>query len=239
MMRHAGCALAMMACATSEPVGITGEEYDEVAVSLASTLRPAGGGGELGALLEMVAFARGESVEGFVQATDGSFHGNHVGLWYGYELTCRDDHNRAVPCSHRTDNADARGAWSGSLDLPFMAMSIERTGEWMLNDLAADVVRVDGFGTLTCASDIAHPDRGPTSYRFTYEAEHRGVFFARGDIWPRRGIALYRLVESTRAIELGAEVQFIAGGHALITLDDKRRYKVDLAIGTITLTLDP
>ncbi len=243
MKRLACCALALVACAGNDAREISDQEYDDLALSLASTLRTSGGGGEVGAFADVLAIAGGKTPAGFTQDEIGGFHGSRSGLIYSYAVACRDDHNRGVPCTVATDNADAHITWSGTVALPQLVLTVERDGDWMLNDLENDMVRIDGFGTLSGESRITSADRASTTYQLSYVADHRAVIFANSEIWPRGGLGLYKLVaertrttdntEQSREIELDAEVRFSAGGKATIRLDDTRRYDVDLATGGI------
>ncbi|MBA3819415.1 MAG: hypothetical protein H0X17_11025 [Deltaproteobacteria bacterium] len=235
-------------CASNNNIDVSDEEYDDVAMSLASTLQPAGGGGELGAMVDVGAIARGGMPAGFAPDGEGSLQGSHLGLAYRYALECRDANNRPVrPCDVRTANADARVMWSGLLDLPNLVMVVERDGSWVVNDITDAALRLDGEGDMTYETRIENPDRGiTTTYELAYHASHRNIVLGRNERHPRGGVVLYELeaqrtrsganAEDTRDFAVTAELRFAAGGRATIELDGTRTYDLDLVTGSVVRT---
>jgi len=250
MRRFACCAavvFAAAACAADDRVPISDEEAHDLAMSLASTLRPPGGGGELGAMLDVAVIARGGTPTGFAPDADGTMAGQHLGLAYRYQLACRDAHNRTLPaCDARTDNADVVVSWQGILDLPALVMVIERDGAWILNDITPARLRLDGDGTMTYESRVVQRDGSTATYQLAYEASHRAIMLAPDDDWPHAGTIRYALTATrsrdggapaqTRELTVRAELRFVAGGIATIALDGARTYRVDLATGAVERT---
>lgn len=243
-MRVASCAavvVAAAACAAEPHAPLTDEEADDLAMSLASTLRPPGGGGELGAMLDVATIARGGTPAGFAATADGSVAGHHLGLAYRYAIACRDAHNRPQPaCDAATDNADVLVSWAGVLDLPALVMVIERDGAWILNDITSGRLRLDGDGAMTYESRIQQRDGVAATYRLAYAASHRAIVLAPGDKWPRSGTIRYALTatrtrdgEPTRDLDVAADLRFGAGGFATIALDGARAYRLNLATGAL------
>ncbi|MDQ3369376.1 MAG: hypothetical protein M3680_28455 [Myxococcota bacterium] len=235
-------------CASNNNIAVSDEEYDDVAMSLASTLQPAGGGGELGAMVDVGEIARGAMPAGFAPDGEGTLHGSHRGLAYSYALACRDANNRPVqPCDVRTANADARVTWSGLLDLPNLVTVIERDGTWIVNDITEAALRLDGEGHMTYETRVENPDRGTTtSYELAYHASHRNIVLGRTERHPRGGVVLYEIeaertrtganAEDTRDFAVDGELRFAAGGRATIVLDGTRTYDLDLVTGSVLRT---
>ncbi len=225
--------LSVLAACASEPDTIDDDDALSVAMSIASTLRPAGGGGELGAMLDASAIVRGELPTGFT-ADDDDVRGVHFGFPYAYRPTCRDDHNTVGACDAHTDNADVGATWAGVLAMPFGASVTAREGTWMVNDITAERLRLDGASHLEYAAQFAS-ESGVSRHELAYDASQRGVVIVRGERWPRSGEVRYALsVAHTiagvrRAFDVTATVRFLASGHATIVLPD---HELDLDFST-------
>lgn len=200
-----------------------------VAMSIASTLRPAAGGGELGAMLDVAALVRGAMPAGF-REDGGTVRGQHAGFAFDYRLACRDDHNRAIACGQRSDNADVDVTWSGVLASDALVMVTSREGAWILNDITPERLRLDGDSHFeyAMASEREH-------HALSYDASYRNVVLVRDERWPRGGLVRYA-IEISRArhehVTIDVEARFHASGRATIVLPD-HEYELDLTTGSL------
>ncbi len=245
-MKRLACSFVTLfaACGTDARTEPTDEELDDIAMSVASTVRPQGGGGELGAMIDVGVIARGGMPAGFAPDPTGLVTGQHLGLAYRYQLECRDAHNRVLPqCGSGTENADVSVTWAGLLDLPYLVMVIERDGAWILNDITPELLRLDGEGHMTYESRVADANGVTSTYHLDYDASHRAIMIAPNDRWPRSGSVRYDIVATrtrttdtteTREFVVTAELRFSASGLATISLDDTHAYELSLATGAVT-----
>ncbi len=230
------------ACARPDAVPISDEEYDDTAMALGSTTALHGGGGETGAMADVLLLANGHMPLGFVASSDGVFHGQHLGVGYAYELACADaaGHPLAL-CDPTADTVQAHVTWNGGLALPRLAIAVARTGDWMIRDLATTAPQIDGDGHMTYDTRLDNPERGSsTIYHFAYDARYDQVRYAEG---PLAGTAHYTVIADrtrdtehrtdTRSFELDAVITFGSRGHARIELDGVRRYDLDITSGAV------
>jgi hypothetical protein len=244
-------AVSLVACASNDGIQVSDEEYDDLAMSLASTAHTAGGGGELGAMADVMKLASGSELAGFAAEQDGMVRGQHQGLAYEYAFTCFDAANNLMAtCDARTDRAEVNVAWAGMLNLPLLAMAIERHGLWTLSDLRTGTAHLEGDGHMTYESSIAAPDRGETTtYTLASDPTYEAISIAGS---PNSGTMHY-IVDvtrkhgtdntlDTRRFQVDATIEVLPV-HVLITLDDARIppeepqdthvYDVDLATGVV------
>ena len=207
-------------------------EAKQVAMSIASTLRPIAGGGELGAMLDASALVRGEMPADLAPDDDGTVRGQRAGFSFRYELACRDDHNVPRACDGRTDNADVDATWSAVLASSAYVMVSTREGGFVLNDITAERLRLDGESHFEYASRVVATDEAHT---LSYDASYRNVVIVHGERWPRGGLVRYELAvddATERAMTIRAEAQFHASGRATIVLPD-HAFDLDLSTGVL------
>jgi hypothetical protein len=230
-MKRAAILVVLASCASESSDQLGDRDAKNVAMSIASTLRPLAGGGDLGALLDASALVRGELPAGH-EERDGTVFGQRGGFTYRYETACRDDRNRAVACGARTENADVDATWSSVLANDAFVSVASREGAWIFNDITAERMRVDGDGHFEYASRVTSTDEGHT---VSYDASYRGIVLVRGERWPRGGLVRYELVtDATDAhvVTIRAETRFHASGHATIVLPD-HAFELDLSTGVL------
>ena len=229
-------ALPLLAsCASdSDELGTDPETAKQIAMSIASTLRPVAGGGELGAMLDAAALVRGELPAGLERDVeeDSTVRGQRAGFSFRYEVECRNDHNVGRACDLRTENADVDATWSAVLANSAFVMVSTREGAWVLNDITAERMRLDGESHFEYASRVVATDEGHT---LSYDASYRNVVLMRGERWPRGGLVRYELAvddASEGAMTTRAEAQFHASGRATIVLPD-HAFDLDLSTGVV------
>lgn len=233
---------ALVACSSDD--SISDEDYDDVASSLASTIRPQGGtrGGELGAMVDLGILARGGAVPGF-SLGGNTWLGNRLGLAYRYELACHDTEDRSqFLCNDETDVAYVDVVLSGTLELPFLHLQLDRMGDWLIRGLTTDVATLDGSGLVQLDTRVERAGT-TTTYELTYDADYRGIALARGEAWPRQGSIEYAIEvhrtrttggdTATRHYALDARLELAAGDQAMLAIDGSRRYHLDLETGEI------
>jgi hypothetical protein len=229
-MRAAIC-LLLASCAT-DSTRLSDEDATNVAMSIASSLQPVAGGGELGAMRDIDDLVRGQLPAGFV-VEESAVRGQHGGLTYGYRFACRDAHNRAVECDVRTENADVDASWSGVIATAVSMTVASREGSWILNDITKTKLRLDGEAHFEYASTV-----GDNAFALSYDASYRNVQIARGEAAPRTGLVRYALTSARtqhgerHEFLVDADVRFHAGGRATIVLPD-HAFDVDLTRGTV------
>ena len=230
-MKRAAILVVCAACASESSEPLPDHDAKNVAMSIASILRPIAGGGELGAMLDASALVRGELPAGH-ENRDGTVFGQRGGFTYRYETACRDDHNVAIACGARTDNADVDATWSSVLANDAYVSVASREGAWIFNDITAERMRLDGDGHFEYASRVTATDEG---HAVSYDASYRGVVLVRGERWPRGGLVRYELVTDAtdaHAVTIRAETQFHASGRATIVLPD-HAFDLDLSTGVL------
>lgn len=219
----------LSACASAEPDAPLAEDRAaQIATSIASTLRPAAGGGELDALLDAASLVRGELRADLEREGERTVRGQRAGYEFFYTLACRDDHNVARACDAVTDNADVDAAWSGVVSNAAGAMLSSRAGSWVVNDITSERLRIDGESHLESTA-VTEADE---HLALSYDASYRNVVLMPGEDWPRTGLVRYELVVGERTDLVRAEAQFAASGVATIALPD-HAFELDLATGAV------
>ena len=199
-------AILLFAACTTADVPLADDEAEHVATAIASTLAR-----ELAAMRDASRLVRGEQPA----PTDVVFR-----------VTCRDDQNHAIACGARTANADAEVTWAALLATSSLVTVASREGSWILNDITAERLRLDGDSHFEYASDTRHA--------LAYDASYRNIVVVRDERWPRGGLVRYE-IELTHppknAHAVTAEARFHAGGRATIVLPD-HEYELDLTTGS-------
>ncbi len=223
--------LAAAACGSDDNVDksdITDEEYDDVATSLASTTRPsnAGGSGEIGAMVDATVLARGGVLPGFTLGGT-AWVGDKLGMSYRYELDCEDSAGNDLP----------------SCGPAFLMIDLERSGAWSITGLNSNLATFDGSGHMEYDSRIERQNGDVATYDLEYDADYSAIVVARDSSWPSSGEINYSLsidrVSSTgsgdveRHFDLDAKIEFIADGHATLTIDGSRTYDLDMQTGAV------
>ena len=244
MLRAAALATLLIGCASNDQIAPTSREYDDLAMSVGSTLAMPSGGGELGAFGDVVALSRGKLPSGFVANADGTVAGKHTGLGYSYRLVCRSAQGTAGACDGTTDGVEAQVTWTGALQLPDTGMSFDRTGPWAVSGLTQGVATANGTATLSYDSRIANPDRGDVStYHLDYDATYTDVVFDTQTLVAIGGDIHYTIAVTRRTVgkatdverryDVVATIALNGDGTATMDLDGAHQYKVELASATV------
>jgi hypothetical protein len=218
------------ACAGDTRSSPTDEDYADVATSLGTTA--AHDGDEVSAMRAAAALARGELPSGLARGGDGSFTGATAGLDYRYALACHTTAGAAVaPCDPTSAGADVEASWSGALDLPQLAMSIEHAARWRLTGMTGAIAHVDGTGHLAYASRDA-----ATSYHYRYDATYHVVVDDRRAIGGEIDFAITaeHTGGATRTFAIAAQLTILPDDTGELVLDGERHYRVALATGAVT-----
>jgi hypothetical protein len=225
MQRSALASLLLAACASagSSDQPLAEAEANQLATSIASTLRAPSGTGELAALLDAAALVRGDLPADLVREDDRTVRGQRAGFSFRYEVACRDDHNLPRPCARGSDNADIDASWSAVLATQASVMVATREGTFVANDIASERIRIDGDAHVEYASRIIATDE---AHAFSYDASYQNIIVFPGEQWPRGGLVRYELDN------IRAQARFAADGHVTITLAD-HAFDLDLATGIV------
>ena len=253
-------AAAVAACASNNKVEISDEEYDDVAISIATTVRTDASGGELGALADGITLARGGTIVGFAVAADdpGAVTGTRGDETYRYAIVCRGvDGAILAVCDGLTDSADISVTWSGPLAVPYNAAVPSRTGRFLATGLAGAAVTASGSAKLAYTTAYRSQTRGViASYEIAQTATYSRLELAASANWPTAGVVTYALevrskrerenVTAVRHIELPGTLSFGSSGHATLELDydsvaaadtsSRRIYDLELATGALVRT---
>jgi hypothetical protein len=235
--------LSAAACASSQP---TEDEYNDVAQAIGSTTATGGSsGGEVASLADSAKLALGQMPAGMTLSGSGHFTGQHVGLDYDYQISCSNAAGQALAaCNSTTDRAQVTVAWSGSLDVPNLSASVERTGSWTLSAIQSGTPVFAGEGAFQLDIAVTSVFRPVTStYHLDYHATYTSVALdsahrpVGGSI--HYAVAGEHTVTGTRgsaggSFDVDAVVTFAADGTASLTLDGSRHYQVNLATGAVT-----
>ncbi len=242
MLRFAALVTVLVGCASNDQIPPSSLEYDDLALSVGSTIAMPQGG-ELGAVGDVVTLAHGALPPGFTASADGTVTGSHAGLGYSYRVVCKDAQGASAPCDGTSDAIDADVSWTGSLDLPDTGMDFQRTGPWVLSGMPQGIATANGTATLDYDSRVANPDRGEVStYHLAYAATYDDVAYDTvamtvlgGDI--HYAIAVDRAVTGVNAGEnhydVAATIELAGDGTATIDLDHAHQYKLTLATATV------
>ena len=245
MLRFASLGLLLtIGCASNDQIPPSDLEYDDLALSVGSTVAMPSGGGELGAFGDVVAIAHGLLPKGFAAAADGTISGDHTGLGYRYQVLCRNAQGAVEACGTTTDAFDAQVAWTGALQLPDTGMQFERTGPWAVSGLTQPVATATGTATLAYDSRIANPDRGTVStYHLTYAATYDNVAYDTAALKALGGDIRYALsvirteTRSAQMVEseyqVDAMIALAGDGTATMDLDGTHQYTLNLTTGVV------
>lgn len=230
----------LAACASNDRVPTSDTEYDDLAVSLAATIRTSSGHGDLVALGDVVALAGGAALPGFTLDGTGH-HSERAGLDYRYAIACRDDAGPLDACTNATF-AEAAASFGGTLALPYLDLAIERDGQWSLA-IAADRTTLHGDGRMIYTTTIASPDRATSTYELQYAATYEGLVVEHGASRPSAGSVHYAIAadvtrvtpnrKTSRELEANAALTFDGGDRARLVIDETREYEIDLATGAL------
>ena len=243
----ASAGLLFAACADSEPKPqLSAAEYDEVAQSLGGAVVMSSGGGELGAVSDSVAIALGDVPLGFRVSGSGQIEGQHGGLEYRYQVTCRDAAGQELPaCNDTTDRAGVTVAWSGQLELPRFRIASERNGAWTLSELQSETAAFAGTSDFH-VNVATEPHQGPAlrTYDLSYTAEYEGieVDVAAGRITAGRAhlaVAAERTQtgngqDQELTFEVDAVLTFDGDNTATLVIDGTHTFEIDLNSGRVS-----
>jgi hypothetical protein len=215
--------LVVSGCASNDQIAPSQAEYDDLALSIGSTVAMPNGGGELGALGDVVAIAHGGLPTGFAKGTDGVITGTHTGLDYSYQVACD-----GAQCA-------AQVAWNGSLDLPTTGMTFDRSGPWTFT--LGDGATANGTATLTYESTIVNTDRGYTNtYALTYDGTYENVSATSGDIHYAISVERHQSATNDEEVthyDVDADLAVNGDGTATMTLDGGHAYALTLATASV------
>jgi|GEM_PF-1325438 len=230
-------------CVTDEP---TEEDYDDVAQGISVAISDGQGGGDMGSIADALSLAAAITPDGFSATAEGSYQGQHAGLNYSYEITCRDAAGGpAVACNpDTTDEARLVVAWDGTLDLPQYDAAATRTGDWTLSGIQSGTATLNGDGSFSFDSEFMSLDGNRMrTWQLDYAASYDGVQIDVDTAAAVGGNAVFnvaaRRTASNRFRDVEAEfdievdVTFNGDGTATLLLDGSRSYELELASGVV------
>src|SRR5262249_41856666 len=168
------------ACSKSSTDEATSDELDDVAQAFGGTTATGSGGGEVGSMSDSIMLATGTTPSGLSVGGSGQITGTHGGLTYSYSLTCANAAGQALnPCDSTTDRAEVMVSWSGTLSLPNLNASVDRTGDWTFTGLQSTAPVLNGQGTFTFDIMVSSVFRQnvSASYHLDYAANYNAVTF--------------------------------------------------------------
>ncbi len=237
--------MALFAACTSSndsSSNITQDEYDDVAQSVGRSTTTTSGGGEVGAMADVVVIATGTLPLGFSLDANGKIDGSHLGVDYSYQVTCKDASGMTLAtCTSLTDSASVSLSWSGNLTLPEFSSSVSRDGTWMVSGLQSSTASFGGGGTFMYNAMITNPARNTAvAYALTYDATYDAVLVNTTSKLAVGGSIHYDIDATrdaggsdTQTFSLSADVTFNADSTATIVLDGTHTYSLNLTTGVV------
>ena len=227
--------LPLVACSSSSGDPASSAEYDDVAQNV-GTSAAAPNGGDMNAMMDVVLIGSGDLPLGMVLAANGHVAGDWGGISYDFEITCRDGQGTILStCNTRTQIADVKVDWTGTLDLPGFTTSMDRHGDWSMINLQEPSVKLAGNGSFSYDSTIHD-----AQYHLDYDAAYMSVFIDKNSRLATAGEIQYEITaqktvdgESPRTFQIHADVTFNGNGTATAVLDDTYRYSLDLTTGAV------
>lgn len=234
--------IALGACSSNnDGNGVTQAEYDDVAQQVGNSAAPSGGGGDVGAMIDLVVIAKGDLPLGFTAGANGTISGAHGGLTYSYTLTCKDAQgNTLTACNSSTDSAMASLMWSGTLALPGFSASLSRSGNWSIIGLQTAKAQFDGSGTFTATTSITNAANVTTAYHFDYSGDYHAVMIDTATQQADAGTITYQIDANkdvngsdVQSFSIAADITINSDGTASIVLDGSHDYTENLSTGVV------
>jgi hypothetical protein len=230
--------LPLVACSSSGDAA-SRSEYDDVAQNVA-TSAAAPNGGDMNAMMDVVLIGSGDLPLGMALDADGHVGGAWGGITYDFAITCRDGEGTILAgCTTKTQIADVKVDWSGTLDLPGFTTTMNRHGDWSMINLQEPSVKLAGNGSFSYDSTIANAQT-PTAYHFDYDAAYMSVFIDKNARLATAGEIQYEITaektadgQPPRTFSIHADVTFNGNGTATAVLDDTYRYSINLKTGAV------
>lgn len=237
--------VSLIACTSSAPSDstVTRSEYDDVAQNVGTTTASKSGGGDMGAMADVIVMAGGTLPLGFTAGTDGEVSGSQLGIAYDFQLQCRNGDGAALPvCNTNADLAKVSISWGGTLALPNLTTTMDRQGQWSLAKIQEPSVKLAGNGTFAYDSSITNPATNVTAaYHLDYAAAYMSVFIDKATRLATAGEIQYDIQatkevtgQAARFFSIAADVHFNGDASATIVLDGSHNYTLDLTTGVVT-----
>lgn len=237
--------LLLAACSSSsDSASLTGEDYDDAAQAIGTST--AGASGEIGAMSDAASIALGVVPLGLTLSGNGEIRGTRLGLAYSFAVTCEDTGGVSLPaCTDLTDRAAVDVAWNGNLDTQYLDASVERTGSWTLAGLQSNTIKFDGSSSFSYDATLDSIFRPgvTTSLSFDADADYDAVAIDGATHDAVGGSATFEVsgrkvvtgssADVDKSFAIHAELVFHADRTATMTLDDQRRYTLNVTTGAV------
>ena len=219
--------LPLVACSSSGDAA-SSADYDDVAQNV-GTSAAAPNGGDMNAMMDVVLIGSGDLPLGMTIADNGHVAGAWGGITYDFEIVCRDGQGTTLAsCTSRTQIADVKVDWSGTLALPTFTTSLKRHGDWSMMNLQDPSVKLAGNSSFS----FDEP-----AYHFDYDAAYMSVFIDKNTRLATAGEIQYditaRKTSPAKTFQIHADVTFDGNGTATAVLDDSYRYSINLTTGAV------
>lgn len=219
----------------------TAADYDQIATSMGA-LVSGQDHGEVTAMSDSVAFARGEGDPIFTVDAGGSFIGDRLGFSFSYKVSCKDAGGATVACGDDAAEAHITAAWDGTWDGDSLDVTSSLDADWTLRDLNASIVTLDGSSDASADIDFV-TDTSARHWAVSYSADYDAVGFRASDKKPVSGAATFSIVvdrtvdgdssESDLHADVAGSVTFDANGDAIMTLDGTHSYRLNVQTGAV------
>jgi hypothetical protein len=216
-------------------------EYDDVAQNV-GTSAAAPNGGDMNAMMDLVLIGSGDLPLGMSVDANGHVAGAWGGITYDFAITCRDGEGTILAgCTTRTQIADAKVDWSGTLAVLGITTTMDRHGDWSMINLQEPSVKLAGNGSFSYDSTITNAQtQASAAYHFDYDAAYMSVFIDKSSRLATAGEIQYDITaqktadgQAPRSFSIHADVTFNGDGTATAVLDDTYRYTLDLKTGAV------
>jgi hypothetical protein len=237
--------VSLLACTSSAPSDstVTRSEYDDVAQSVGTTVASKSGGGDMGAMADVIVMAGGTLPLGFTAGTGGEVSGSRAGIAYDFQLQCRSGDGAPMPvCNTNADLARVSISWGGTLALPNLSTTMDRQGQWSLSNIQEPSVKLAGNGTFAYDSTITSSSTNvAAAYHLDYAAAYMSVFIDKASRLATAGEIQYD-IQATKAVtgqgarffSVAADIHFNGDATATLVLDGSHDYTLELRSGVVT-----
>ena len=221
----------------------TSDEYDDVAVAMASVL-VTDDNGDVSAMKEVSLIVQSTPPDD-LDAEGEVYVGGTASFEYTYTVRCHDVSGAALDtCDDAADEAEASVDWSGALSSTRYDTEVERSGSWRVSGIQSDVVSFSGSSTFNLDSEFTALARDVTrAYALNYTADYDDVRYLR-DADALEGTVTFEVHADRHAqrrsttveasYDMDATLTFHGDHTATLVLDGLRTYRLDTQTGSLT-----
>jgi len=219
-------------------------EHDQIATGVGALMADSSGGQRV-TFADAVFALRGTLGTGLSLDSPGVVTGQRGEMKLKYEFTCKDASDAVVATCPTAASADVKVEWKGKIDDTRYKLEIDRKGDWKIVGLTSEVATADGHTSYSVKSDFKDKSEDLRyKYDFDFDTKYRAVQIRLSDGALVGGTADFDLDAKQKSedgmtvlkthTKMRTIVEFTPEGEALISLESKFKYKLDLGNGEVT-----